>query len=729
MRGIVGLQSFILRQNLISCIKINKMKKQLQGSLIVLIMLLTNFSFAQNKSAGISTKENNSFSSANPAHKNSGTQAIITTTTSTCMSINLPAPATWSLVNYGTGTPFAANGFVNGANSYGDKEKAMYFDVSASANTMITQVYVGFGIAYSATPSKTVAIKIYDGTTGTVGAALGSATISMGTIMTDVNNNQYSLIIFPTPVNLPVSKKFFASVDVSGLQWTAGVKDSLSIVSNTSPQSSPSPAWEKWSSNAWYNMSSASSWSLSISLLIHPFLTQAPIVATMSTSGNTICAGQSVSYNSAGSTAGTYEWDFGAIATPTATGATANATYSAAGTYTTYMIVSDACGSLGLTQTTITVKPTPTVSATPSSTTVCNGQNVTLNGSGASTYAWTGGITDGTPFAPASSANYTVTGTAANGCTNSAVSAVNVNPNPTVTANTSTTTVCSGNNITLSGGGASTYVWTGGVTNGVAFAPTSTNSYTVTGTAANTCTGTAVVSVTVAPSPTVSASASSATVCSGNTVTLNGAGASTYAWSGGVNDAVPFAATSTSNYTVTGTAANGCTGTATVSVNVNASPVVVANTTSSVVCSGSTITLTGSGASTYTWSGGVTDGVAFTPTASAVYTVTGSNANNCTGTATVGITVTTCTGIDKISGEAARLNIYPNPNNGEFNVSLTGLTVIPSIEIYNSIGKLVSKLNVNSEKQAVKTDLAAGLYFVKLIENGKVASIQKVIIK
>jgi hypothetical protein len=716
------------------------------------------------------------------------------------MSINLPVPATWSLVNYGTGTPFAANGFVNGMNSYLDKEKAMYFNASASANTMLTQVYVGFGIAYSATPSKTVAIRVYNGTGGVVGASLGQATLSMGTIMSDVNNNQYSLVMFPTPINLPASKQFFVSVDVSGLAWPAsGAKDSLSVVSNSNTQSPANLAWEKWSNNSWNTITS--SWALNISLLIHPFLTQAPIVANISSSSNTICAGQNITYSTTGSTAGTYEWDFGAIPSPTATGATTMATYPSAGTFTTIMLVEDACGSFGVATKTVLVNPNPTVTASPSSTTVCNGTNITLNGGGASTYAWTGGVTNGSAFAATSSNNYTVTGTAANGCTATAVSAVNVNANPVVTAGASTNVICAGNNITLNGNGAVSYAWTGGVTNGVAFSPASSGSYTVVGTAANSCTAAASIAITVNSNPTVVATPASTTVCSGVNVSFAGSGASTYAWSGGITNNTPFAANTSNNYTVTGTAANGCTstavaalnvnqtptlvataspsaacsggnvtltgsgattytwsngisngasitptatssytvtgttgacsGSAAVTVNVGSNPTVTAASSSSMICSGSTVTLNGGGATTYTWSNGVTDGAAFTPstTGSFVYTVTGANASGCTGTATVALTVSPCTGIEKVSGNGSSLSIYPNPTNGEFVVSVSGLSGQPCIEIHDGIGKLVYKQTLSSEKQVIKSNLVQGMYFVSLIENGKVIAVQKMISK
>jgi large repetitive protein len=49
--------------------------------------------------------------------------------------------------------------------------------------------------------------------------------------------------------------------------------------------------------------------------------------------------------------------------------------------------------------------------------TICEGESVTLNGSGAVNYSWTGGVTNGTAFSPGlGTQTYTVTGTDANGC-------------------------------------------------------------------------------------------------------------------------------------------------------------------------------------------------------------------------------------------------------------------------------------------------------------------------
>ncbi len=359
-----------------------------------------------------------------------------------------------------------------------------------------------------------------------------------------------------------------------------------------------------------------------------PTICAAPIVGLTVSPSATVCAGTSVTLTGTG--ASTYSWSNGVV----------NGVPFVPASTTTYTLTGTDLSSCSATITQlITVNPLPTVTANTTASAVCAGTSVTLTGGGATTYTWTGLVTNGVGFIPVSTATYTVTGTNSNGCTNTASVTVTVNPLPTVSANTTTSAVCAGNSVTLTGGGASTYAWSGGVTNAVSFVPVSTTTYTVTGTGANSCTNTATVTVTVNPLPTVTANTTATAVCAGNSVTLTGGGASTYTWTGLVTNGVGFIPASTATYTVTGTNVNGCVNTASVTVSVNPLPTVTANSTANVVCAGNPVTLTGGGATSYTWTGLVTDGVGFVPAASATYTVTGTDANSCTNTATITISV------------------------------------------------------------------------------------------
>ncbi len=131
---------------------------------------------------------------------------------------------------------------------------------------------------------------------------------------------------------------------------------------------------------------------------------------------------------------------------------------------------------------------------------LCDGDQTSLNGAGAVTYAWSGGVTDGDLFTPVvGTTTYTVTGTDANSCINTDDIDVLVNALPIVDAGADQT-VCDGLTVTLNGSGAVSYTWDGGITDGVSFTPlVGTTTFMVTGTDGNTCVNTDVVDVTVDP--------------------------------------------------------------------------------------------------------------------------------------------------------------------------------------------------------------------------------------
>ncbi|WP_343634473.1 choice-of-anchor L domain-containing protein [Fluviicola sp.] len=337
-----------------------------------------------------------------------------------------------------------------------------------------------------------------------------------------------------------------------------------------------------------------------------------------------VCQGGSVTLN--GSGAQSYSWN---------NGVTNGVSFVPASTTTYTVTGTDANGCQSTDQVTVTINPLSNVDAgSPQS--VCQGGSVTLNGSGAQSYTWNNGVSNGVSFSPASTTTYTVTGTDANGCTGTDQVTVTVNPLPNVDAG-SPQTVCQGLPVTLNGSGAQSYAWNNGVSNGVAFTPSATTTYTVTGTNANGCTNTDQVTITVNPLPNVDAGSPQA-VCQGGSVTLNGYGAQSYTWNNGVTNGVSFVPGSTTTYTVTGTAANGCMGTDQVTITVNPLPNVNAGADQSI-CIGGTIILSGSGAQTYTWNNGVSNGVPFAPGSSQTYTVTGTDANGCVNTDQITVTI------------------------------------------------------------------------------------------
>ena len=368
-----------------------------------------------------------------------------------------------------------------------------------------------------------------------------------------------------------------------------------------------------------------------------------PVVTTTATA-TSICIGASTTITASG--AATYTWMPGNLTGGSVTvSPTSTTTYTVTGT--------NAQGCTNTSTRIITVNPLPVVTATSSSAAVCAGGSVTLTGGGATSYVWNNNVVNAVSFVPTATATYMVTGTDANGCVNTAMTTVTVNPLPTVTATSSSAAVCAGGSVTLTGGGASTYAWDNNVTDAVSFVPTATTTYMVTGTDANGCVNTAMTTVTVNPLPTVTATSSSAAVCAGGSVTLTGGGASTYAWDNNVTDAVSFVPTATTTYMVTGTDANGCVNTAMVTVTVNALPTVTATSSSAAVCAGDSVALTGGGTNMYAWDNNVMDGVYFIPTATTTYMVTGTDSIGCSNTAMVTVTVNALPTVTATSSSAA----------------------------------------------------------------------------
>jgi gliding motility-associated-like protein len=359
-----------------------------------------------------------------------------------------------------------------------------------------------------------------------------------------------------------------------------------------------------------------------------------PIITT-SASPTSICEGESSTLTASG--ANTYSWSHSL-----GSGSSITVTPSSTTTYTVTGTSTEGC--TGTATVSITVNPLPTIIATADPAEICNGATSVLTASGASTYTWSHSLGSGGSITvtPSNTTTYSVTGTSAEGCTNSASITITVNSVPNVSANASPSTICIGGSSTLSASGANTYSWSNG-TNGasITVTPSSTTIYTVTGTSAAGCTNTATVTVDVSTSIDIIANANPSSICEGSYSILSSSGGDTYNWSNGMSGAsITVTPTNTTSYTVTGYS-GGCTGTATISVTVNPLPTVIASANPSSVCYNETTILTASGANNYSWSHSLGTGssVTVTPTINTTYTVTGTNSYNCSNTASVSVVV------------------------------------------------------------------------------------------
>ena len=385
----------------------------------------------------------------------------------------------------------------------------------------------------------------------------------------------------------------------------------------------------------------------------------APTV-TANASSSAVCDGGSVTLTGSGATS--YTWD-NSVSDGVSFNPSATLTYTVTGTA--------ANGCTDTDQTTITVNTLPTVVANATDTDLCNGENVTLTGSGALSYSWNNGVTNGLAFAPANTLTYTVTGTDANNCQNTDQVTVNVHANPTVTASASVNPVCEGGSTILTGGGAESYTWDNSVTDGTSFNPSATNMYTVTGTDANGCSNTAQITVTVNPNPVVNYFQTDTVICMKDTVllTIGSPTGGVYSGDGVTGNTIVghLAGIGMNAITYYYTDANGCSASATDSIYVE-------------FCK-------------------------------------------------IDLQFDFNVGVDEIENTDVPFKLVPNPATGNFSILFDEINEATSVEIYDGIGKMVYSISIPAftEKTDIDfTNYSRGVYHV-IVKSGDKTSANKLI--
>jgi PKD repeat protein len=345
---------------------------------------------------------------------------ITVTEAPSCLTVNFPIPNNWSPSVFSAGTN---NGYVNGTNGYLDKQKAMFFNLSATNHTTLTSVAIRFSNASSDFPARIVPIRVYNsnGSSGSPGTLLGTYNLTMGEIIADVSNNVYTLIDFPQSITLPASKAFFVSVDLSNLVWTDDYKDFLNVVSNDQGESNASFIWDRGEDLIWRRYGSPGTWNLtSASLFIHPFVTPNPAKSVLNPKNPVICAGNTVNFSGIGSTyTDILQWQLPGAALPQVINNQLQISklYPNAGSFKAYLLTVGGCDELRVDSTVVTVTANPAVSANALKNPICAGESTTLSATGATSYTWspTTGLSAATGASvtanPAQTTTYTITGT------------------------------------------------------------------------------------------------------------------------------------------------------------------------------------------------------------------------------------------------------------------------------------------------------------------------------
>jgi len=255
---------------------------------------------------------------------------------------------------------------------------------------------------------------------------------------------------------------------------------------------------------------------------------------------------------------------------------------------------------------------------------ICDGQSTTLTASGGDTYLWSTGETNQSIIvAPSTTTTYSVTAFVGSESDTDDV-VVTVNEIPTANAGNDQT-ICSGETITLTASGGTSYLWnTGATSSSINVSPNNTITYSVTVTQ-NGCSDTDDVIVNVNPNPTANAG-NDVSILEGENTTLTASGGESYVWSTGeTTQSISVSPNSTTTYTVIAIL-NGCEDTDDVVVIVETEQVVADAGADVDICQGDSITLTANGGTDYLWSTGeTTQSITVNPNSTTIYTVIVSN--------------------------------------------------------------------------------------------------------
>lgn len=367
-----------------------------------------------------------------------------------------------------------------------------------------------------------------------------------------------------------------AVIDITGATsytWEA----SASLNSTTSPSVTVNPAVTETFTVIGYNGSCSDT-------LVQSIVVEPNPVITVTTSNDSVCAGQSTTLSASGGT--TYSWspsgDLSSL-----TGAIVSATPVSSSTYTVTGTSGNCSAAAEISIHVTDIQLTSNIIAQ----TICEGDSVHVTVAGGDTYLispLTGVTINGTgdySLKPSTSTTYEVIGFK-DGCSDTVLVNINVQAVPVITVSGTPGTICKGTSSSLTASGATSYTWfpsqylDSDTLATVTASPDVTTTFTVYGSNGNcTVSDTVIINVTEV---VVAVNATPSVICTGGSSTLTASGADSYFWfpssdlSSSTGASVTATPSSTTTYTVGGTDINGCADTAFIAVEVQSAPIAAA---------------------------------------------------------------------------------------------------------------------------------------------------------
>lgn len=410
-------------------------------------------------------------------------------------------------------------------------------------------------------------------------------------------------------------------------------------------------------------------------------------------------------------------------------GSGATATGLAAGTYV--CTVTDANGCTNATSVTVT-EPAALAATTMQTDVSCNGGSngdatvLISGGTPAYTYSWSPSGGSGATASGLTAGAYICYVTDANGCQITQSFGIS-EPSVLLAAAANNGSVCPGDTAMLMGtatGGTMSYSYDwmpGNMSGSVASdVPGGTTTYTLTVTDANGCMDTTTTTVVV-NAPVVVSLGPDFMSC-GNTFLDAQYPGSTYLWSAGSTAQLLYVV-ATGPYAVSVTDVNGCVGADTINVTINQLPFTTVSASMTYVCAGEpTVSLFGAPAGG-TWNGNGVFGNSFEPDTAGVgyheLTYAYTDSLGCTRVDTLWITVDLCLGLTQSTSSWSSVSVYPNPNNGIFEISFAGVVNAVTVEVTDVQGRIVytspqTDVSAGDKKQVDLSAQTNGIYFVRI---------------
>ncbi len=379
----------------------------------------------------------------------------------------------------------------------------------------------------------------------------------------------------------------------------------------------------------------------------------------------------------------------------------------------------------------IPAKPTITPS---SDTVICYGQSITIAApAGYQHYLWSNGDTTQT-ITVSATGYYSVRVDSVGGFLSPWSDTINVvEQQGFFTTISRDTSICPGQSVNLSISGGTTHLWSNGDTASlITVTPSATTIYTVVSSSANRCDAHDSVTVTVKRKVT-SIVSNDTTVCPNQQVTLTAGGGNSYQWSDATSQtyttpSITVTATMpVQRFTVRIDSTGICPAFDTVEIATFTVPQIVIsdqtgqtasiNGQALIVPSTPAILTVTSTFQHYLWStGDTTASITVAPAEPTRYSVACTTADGCVDSLWI---IAGCSGTAIPTVDGMHFRIYPNPASSQSQLTVE-CAAIETITIYNMLGKVVDKINVNgaANVDVELKDYAKGVYVIS-VENAK----------